>query len=85
MGYRVTYRKQINSFKYGTTDYIIIASRSRSGVGSVLQGTGRKGNMAAAQQPENGHGIYPEQLSAGEDLKKVERRLKSEEKKITKK
>lgn len=30
-------------------------------------------------------GIYPEQLSAGEDLKKVERRLKSEEKKITKK
>jgi DNA-damage-inducible protein D len=26
-----------------------------------------------------------EQLSAGEDLKKVERRLKSEEKKITKK
>ncbi|EFG17006.1 conserved hypothetical protein [Phocaeicola vulgatus PC510] len=30
-------------------------------------------------------GIYPEQLPAGEDLKKVERRLKSEEKKITKK
>ena len=54
MGYRVTYRKQINLFRYGTTDYIIIASRSRSGVGSVLQGTGRKGNMAAAQQPENG-------------------------------
>ena len=47
-------RKQINLFRYGTTDYIIIASRSRSGVGSVLQGTGRKGNMAAAQQPENG-------------------------------
>lgn len=52
MGYRVTYRQQINSFKYGTTDYIIIASRSRSGAGSVLQGTGRKGNMAVAQQPE---------------------------------
>ncbi len=30
-------------------------------------------------------GIYLEQLPAGEDLKKVERRLKSEEKKITKK
>ena len=30
-------------------------------------------------------GIYPEQLPAGEDVKKVERRLKSEEKKITKK
>ena len=30
-------------------------------------------------------GIYQEQLPAGEDLKKVERRLKSEEKKITKK
>lgn len=30
-------------------------------------------------------GIYPEQLPAGEGLKKVERRLKSEEKKITKK
>ena len=30
-------------------------------------------------------GISPEQLPAGEDLKKVERRLKSEEKKITKK
>ena len=30
-------------------------------------------------------GIYPEQLPAGEDLKKVEHRLKSEEKKITKK
>lgn len=29
-------------------------------------------------------GIYPEQLPAGEDVKKVERRLKSEEKKITK-
>ena len=43
-----------NLFKYGTTDYIIIASRSRSGAGSVLQGTGRKDNMAAAQQPENG-------------------------------
>lgn len=28
-------------------------------------------------------GIYPEQLPAGEDVKKVERRLKSEEKKIT--
>ena len=54
MGYRVTYRQQINSFKYGTTDYKIIAARSRSGAGSVLQGTGRKGNMAAAQQPENG-------------------------------
>ncbi|MFR1336295.1 MAG: hypothetical protein ACLSCP_23030 [Bacteroides fragilis] len=54
MGYRVTYRKQINLFRYGTTDYTTIASHSRSGVGSVLQGTGRKGNMAAAQQPENG-------------------------------
>lgn len=52
MGYRVTYRKQINLFRYGTTDYIIIAARSRSGAGSVLQGTGRKGNMAVAQQPE---------------------------------
>ena len=31
-----------------------IAARSRSGAGSVLQGTGRKGNMAVAQQPENG-------------------------------
>lgn len=28
--------------------------------------------------------IYPEQLSAGEDVKKVERRLKSEENKIIK-
>ncbi len=30
-------------------------------------------------------GIYPEQLPAGEDVKKVERRLKSEEKKINRK
>lgn len=30
-------------------------------------------------------GIYPERLPAGEDVKKVERRLKSEEKKINKK
>lgn len=28
-------------------------------------------------------GIYPEQLPAGEDVKKVERRLRTEEKKIT--
>ncbi len=30
-------------------------------------------------------GIVPEQLPAGEDVKKVERRLKSEEKSLTKK
>lgn len=29
MGYRVTYRQQIKLFKYGTTNYIIIAARSK--------------------------------------------------------
>ena len=49
MGYRVTYRKQINLFRYGTTYYIIIAARSRSGAGSILQGVGQESNVAAAQ------------------------------------
>jgi len=31
------------------------------------------------------HGIVPENLPAGEDVKKVERRLKSDEKTLTKK
>ena len=42
-------------------------------------------NNTAVRNMIVSRGIYPEQLSAGEDLKKVERRLKSEEKKITKK
>ena len=42
-------------------------------------------NNTAVRNMMVSRGIYPEQLSAGEDLKKVERRLKSEEKKITKK
>ena len=42
-------------------------------------------NNTAVRNMMLSRGIYPEQLSAGEDLKKVERRLKSEEKKITKK
>ena len=39
-------------------------------------------NNTAVRNMMVSRGIYPEQLSAGEDLKKVERRLKSEEKKI---
>lgn len=42
-------------------------------------------NNTAVRNMMVSRGIYPEQLPAGEDLKKVERRLKSEEKKITKK
>jgi DNA-damage-inducible protein D len=39
-------------------------------------------NNAAVRSMLVDRGIYPERLSAGEDVKKVERRLKSEEKKI---
>ena len=42
-------------------------------------------NNTAVRNMMLSRGIYPEQLPAGEDLKKVEHRLKSEEKKITKK
>ena len=42
-------------------------------------------NNTAVRNMMVSRGIYPEQLPAGEDLKKVEHRLKSEEKKITKK
>lgn len=42
-------------------------------------------NNAAVRNMMVSRGIYPEQLPAVEDVKKVERRLKSEEKKITKK
>lgn len=41
-------------------------------------------NNTAVRDMLVSRGIYPEQLPAGEDVKKVERRLKSEEKKITK-
>lgn len=41
-------------------------------------------NNEAVRKMLIGRGIYPEMLPAGEDVKKVERRLKSEEKKITK-
>lgn len=41
-------------------------------------------NNAAVRKMLVSRGIYPEQLPAGEDVKKVERRLKSEEKKIAK-
>ena len=40
-------------------------------------------NNTAVRNMMVSRGIYPEQLPASEDLKKVERRLKSEEKKIT--
>lgn len=39
-------------------------------------------NNAAVRDMLVGRGIYPETLPAGEDVKKVERRLKSEEKKL---
>lgn len=42
-------------------------------------------NNTAVRNMLLSRGIIPEQLSAGEDVKKVERRLASEEKKITKK
>ncbi len=42
-------------------------------------------NNDAVRQMMLGRGIVPESLPAGEDVKKVERRLKSEEKKIGKK
>lgn len=41
-------------------------------------------NNTAVREMLLGRGIRPEQLPAGEDVKKVERRLKSETKKITK-
>jgi len=41
-------------------------------------------NNTAVREMLIGRGIYPEMLPAGEDVKKVERRLKSEEKKLTK-
>lgn len=41
-------------------------------------------NNTAVRDMLVSRGIYPEQLPAGEDVKKVERRLESEEKKITK-
>lgn len=40
-------------------------------------------NNAAVRDMMVSRGIYPEQLPGGEDVKKIERRLKSEEKKIT--
>ena len=42
-------------------------------------------NNTAVRNMLLSRGIIPEQLPAGEDVKKVERRLASEEKKITKK
>lgn len=42
-------------------------------------------NNAAVRNMLLQRGIVPEQLPAGEDVKKVERRLKSEEKSLTKK
>ncbi len=42
-------------------------------------------NNEAVRQMMLGRGIVPEALPAGEDVKKVERRLKLEEKKIGKK
>jgi DNA-damage-inducible protein D len=41
-------------------------------------------NNTAVRDMLIGRGIYPEMLPAGEDVKKVERRLKSEEKKLSK-
>lgn len=40
-------------------------------------------NNAAVRDMLIGRGIYPEMLPAGEDVKKVERRLKAEEKKLS--